>query len=568
MYVLEPISPPYLSTISLQPGRNLDPFVITSDVVQNAPPNAPIRLFVLGIGTGVSSDVCSRLARYGNGEYLFALTAEDIFGKCARLLNAGGSKNIERIDIDWTNDTSTSAISLSSPTMPSLPAGVAALGPPPPVQQAPHSLIKIFSGFRFTVFAITSFKAIPTSVRLVTKLDGVPEPKELTVDVTKVKPFRDSNEHSIVPMVHTLAARKLIMELDDGVAPLPTPAPGDALLVSEDDLRKAGIVRLGLTYQLVSEHTSFVAVQKGGEQIRDRGRRNSSMAWARSRLLPTDVDSHEDSSPTKVTTFLDGLVNGVASFITSIFSLVNNPATLTSAASATFSSHSHRHQPGFPGAHDEPDSGTSESRGRRSRSASRSPQRRSLSSRRSAGTFSTLSSLEGTSCSSCWTPPRSPSPVPQFRDQTEQRAPSPDFPRVQGSKASHVGPSGSHSHGDSSSKRHPIPQEVYDLFQQMDIDGSFSLAATPLLSQLVGEGILDKADEYGVDKKVWATVVVVAYIQTRLQGEPDLLDLMLEKAKVFVEGCEWFGRGGTRQFDEMVREVVGLLSPASPGPSP
>ena len=134
--------------------------MVISNAVRNSPIQAPVRLFVLGIGTGVSSDVCSSLAREGNGEYLFALSAEVILEKCAQLLNAGRSKNIERINIDWEYTASSSRASFSSPMTRNLPAGIPALAPPPPVQQAPHSLTKIFSGIRFTVFAITSFRTV------------------------------------------------------------------------------------------------------------------------------------------------------------------------------------------------------------------------------------------------------------------------------------------------------------------------------------------------------------------------------------------------------------------------
>ncbi|KAG6380485.1 hypothetical protein JVT61DRAFT_8638 [Boletus reticuloceps] len=336
-----------------------------------------------------------------------------------------------------------------------LPAGIPELAPPPPVQQAPHTLTNIFSGIRFTVFAITSFRTVPTAVRLITTLEGASEPQELIVDVKRVKPFRDTNEHSIVPIVHTLAARKLIMELDDGVGPLPTPAPGDALLVSEDDLRRAGIVRLGLTYQLVSKHTSFVAIQKGDERIRNR----------------------VESSPAEAPTLIDDLVSGVSSLISSVLGLFSGSSTLTSTTT-TFNPH---HRSRFPGAFDGSDSGTSESsRGRRHRRAPSPRRGRSTSSHISADSFSTLSSLDGSSCSSCWTSSRPPSPLPRFRDPIE-RASSPDFlwaTSAPGGVRPTMVPSVPNN-------RVPISQEVYDLFQQMDVDGSITVS--PLLTRLVGD---------------------------------------------------------------------------------
>ena len=339
------------------------------------------------------------------------------------------------------------------------------------------------------------------------------------------------------------------MDLDDEVVPLPIPAAGDALLVSEDDLRKAAIVRLGLAYHLVSKHTSFVAVQKGGE----RGRRRGSAEWARSKLAQTGLDVQEDRSAERPT-FLDHLINGISSFFTSVFVSLTNPAALASTANTPARFHSRR-QVEFPGAYSESDSDTSQSGGRRLRRRSDSQRRHSYSSNRSAATFSSLSSLEGSSCSSCWTFSRSP--TPQFKDPIE-RASSPEVAITLSSGVTDTGCGPSGSQG-GPNKRHPIPPEVYALFQQMAVDGSFT--ATPLLSRLVGDAVLGKADELRIDKKVWTTVVFVAYIKTRLQSEPDLLDLMSEKAKEFVEASEWSRRDGAKRFEEMVRDAVTALTP-------
>ncbi|KAG8219006.1 hypothetical protein J3R82DRAFT_4762 [Butyriboletus roseoflavus] len=483
--------------------ENEQPRVIVSNAVRNSPPQASVRLFVLGIGTGVSSDVCSSLAREGNGECFFALSAEDITGKCARLLNAGRSKNIERIDIDWGYDASSPQAHFASPTTLNLPAGIPALAPPPPVQQAPHSLTKIFSGIRFTVFAITSLRAVPTSVKLVTKLEGVSEPQELIVSVRKVKPFRDTDEYSIVPIVHTLAARKLIMELDDNVAPLPTAAPGDTLLVSKDDLRRAGIVRLGLAYQLVSKHTSFVAVQKGDEQKRNRGRGSGSMAWTRSRLRKTDLSTQEDSSA-EAPTLLGSLINGMFSFVGSVFGFLGGPVASTSTTNTTSHSRS-QHQPKLP-------------------APVGHPLGLQLPSPGSTTPLSAL--LRPTSSKFSGQQRSSPEPVTA---QRQTRA-----ARVNGSR---------------------FRKRCMTSFEKMDVDGSFT--ASLLLTRLVGDAALGKADELGIDKKVWATVVAVAYMKKHLQGEPDLLELVSEKAKEFLKA---YGEPG-RDFDEMVREATALLSP-------
>ncbi|KAF9232854.1 vault protein inter-alpha-trypsin domain-containing protein [Melanogaster broomeanus] len=517
---------------------HLDPNTLVSTAVRNSPPQAPLRLFVLGIGTQVSSDICSSLARMGNGEYLLALSAENITGKCARLLNAGRSKNIERIDIVWGNNLSSPSspqVSFTPGFTPTPPAPTPDLAPPPPIQQAPHTLTKIFSGIRFTVFAITTFRSIPTSVRLITKLEGVNEPLEFNVDVMETKPFKSTDDDSVVPLIHSLAARGLITELDEGRGPTPTAAPGGALLFSEDELRKAGIIKLGLEYQLVSRYTSFVAIEKGDELARGRGRDRRSRAWIRSRLPQENRDPQDP--PRGGPTFFDSVLDDLALIVKSVFNFFGAPVPPTNASP---SSQSH-HQSIVPGAYVRSESSLSRDR-RRDHHQRRG---RSVSSRYSADTFSTLSSLEGSSESSYWSPSRSPSPRPRFRDPIE-RVPSPEFIQDENARAANPPPA--------------VPQTAYDLFLLQRVDGSFT--PSPALNQIVGDEMLGKAEELGVDKTVWATAVAVAYLKKHLEGEPDLFDALLAKAQQFAEAL---GKsGGAREFEELVRKAFGLLSSQTP----
>ena len=60
-------------------------------------------------------------------------------------------------------------------------------------------------------------------------------------------------------VVHTLAARKLIRDLEDGTSYMHA-----GKTAPTDDQIRDEIVRLGLTYNLASSHTSFVAVQQPG----------------------------------------------------------------------------------------------------------------------------------------------------------------------------------------------------------------------------------------------------------------------------------------------------------------
>ena len=269
-----------------------EPPRIVANAVRNSPPQAPLRAFVLGI-EDASSEMCEKIARAGNGECLFAHSHERILGKCARLLNAGRSKKIERIEVNWGTQSMPDESQSQTGASPRLTfaADTLELEPPPVIQQAPHALTRIFAGIRFTVFAIISSTHIPSSIELFVKFDGVDNPMKYNVSVTEVKPFISG-----IPLVHTLAARKLISELNEGRAPLPHVIGNVA--ASDDEIRKAAIVRLGLEYQLASRYTSFVAVEDEDGQLRSArgGRRKSDKRWFRAMLRLQSSTSSQQMS--------------------------------------------------------------------------------------------------------------------------------------------------------------------------------------------------------------------------------------------------------------------------------
>ncbi|KAG1730069.1 hypothetical protein EDB19DRAFT_1741522 [Suillus lakei] len=492
-------------------SANLDPFTVVSTAVKSCKANAQLRVFTLGIGASVSSDMCKRLAREGGGECLFAVQAEDITGKCAMLLNAGRTREIESVTVDWHGSGSPPAVNFSPLNYHHpLPPSVVQLEPPPPMQQVPHTIMKIFPGIRFNVFAITTFRSVPREIRLRAKVKDSGEIPELIVPVTEVKPFKD--EWSSIPLLHTLAARELIRDLTEGRAPLPKPiAPA-----SDEDIRKAGIVRLGLDYQLVSKHTSFVAVESGLETARSGLRRSKS--WQRSRRQHGHASATGDAAAvaaatetddSTVQTVFDSLYQAVSAMFSFLFS---DPPPTTQ-----------RRQKPLPGAYYSA-----------TQSRSGSPSIQSEHSYRhdnsSTDTFSTLSSLEGSCRSSRWSYSRPSSPVPPQEDPIE-RVPSPVF---------NSAPSGAQESGHATLPRispshiPPVPKEAYTIIGLQSFDGSFT--PSPQLGALVGVDTLAKAAELQVDAKIWATAVVVAYLKHHLGAQQDLLDALLNKALEYVEG--------------------------------
>ena len=368
--------------------------------MKNCKPNAPLRLFTLGIGEYVSSAMCERLAREGGGECLFAVQVEDITGKCARLLNAGRTCVIDSVTVDWHGSGNFPVVNSSPSNHPySLPPGIVQLEPPPPIQQVPHQITKVFPGMRFNVFAITTFRSIPSEVRLRATVKGLAEVLELVVPVTTVKPFKD--ERSSIPLLHTLAARELIKHLvEDRASAAPLPKP--VVPASDEEVRKAAIVRLGLEFQLVSQHTSFFAEESGHETTRSRRR---SSLWQRSRrrhnYVPTSqVDTTgdttgdtQDATPGTDTSTVQTILDSLSQLAYAVFGPFSSGPPLTTP----------RRQGRFPGTYASTASSRSDSP-----IQSEHPLQHVDSSK---DTFSALSSLEGSSTSSRWTYSRPSSPV-------------------------------------------------------------------------------------------------------------------------------------------------------------
>ncbi|KAI6130833.1 hypothetical protein EDD17DRAFT_475454 [Pisolithus thermaeus] len=522
---------------------------IVAEAVRRSSPQAPLRVFVLGIADATSS-ACEGIARAGNGECLFAVSHEYILGKCARLLNAGRTKKIESIVVDWGVTPMSAVPPARNATSPRLAGNgeMLELEPPPALQQVPHTLTRIFAGVRFTVFAIISPCRIPSSIKLFTKFDGIDEPMEWVVPVTEVKPFKDADCE--IPLIHTLAARKLITELSEGRAPLP--AVVGSVVASDDEIKKAAIVRLGLWYQLASQYTSFVAVHVGDEQPRGarRGQSRPDTGWMRTRRRLRSLTAMQQTRESEGAEEEadNSILSTVLNSLTAAFSFALG--MLSGSVPATNSSSDEPQN--VPGSYTDSElSLDADNGGLRGRAARRREE--STPRRYSADTVSTMSSLEG-SCSACWTPSRSPSP-----DDPIVRSPSPELIRdAEARPAIHPAlPQISHPPGTTSTVPPTVSKEAYEVFQLLGLNGSFSPTAE--LARIVGSGILEKANELGADEKLWATVVAVAYLKKNLENEPDLLEVLVAKTGDFVME-QASGRGTLpRNFEDMVRYASELL---------
>ncbi|KAG1794931.1 hypothetical protein EV424DRAFT_1547817 [Suillus variegatus] len=493
-------------------STNPDPFEVVSAAVDSCRPNAPLKLYTLWIGEHVASAACERLARSSGGECFLAVEAEDMIRKCARLLTAGRTGVIESVVVDWHGSGNPPAINfLPSNYCHSLPPShVVQPEPLSPIQQVPHRITKIFPEMRLNIFAISTFRSIPPEVRLRVKVEGLARVLELVVPVTVVKqPFEDET-----PLFHTLAAQELIKHLAEGGIPLPRPvAP-----TTNEEVRKTAIVQLGLKYQLASQYTSFVTIEPRREMEGSRLHWTASVESSRQQhcnAFPPSItsDAPEDYALGMDVPMVQTVLDNLSQVVDAVFDFFTPDAALT---------HSRR-QSLLPGTY----YSTAQSRLSLLSTQGTRPFHNDNSS---ADTFSTLSSLEGSSTNSQHTHSRSSSPLRPSADSI-QRIPSPVFGPTHNARLRARLPGRAVV---SDSRPLPVPKEVYALILLQGYDGSFT--PSPQLEALVGVEILERAADLQVNENVWATAVVVAYLRHHLGAQPDFLHVLLSKPLEYVEG--------------------------------
>lgn len=208
-----------------------------SDAVKQAPREAPLRMFTLGIGSTVSSATCQGIARVGNGICLMATTSESIIGKCSKLVRASRSNVMKDVDIDWGS---------RAPRTP-LPPMAPFVATPTGILQSPDELKGFYPGARCTVFALVKesekFK-IPNQVTICTA-SGTQGPTSIKVPVIQIQ----SSAPTYSRLIQTLAAQQLVYDIQN------TP---DA---------EQHITRLGIHYGIVTSRTSFIAVDRRSEKV-------------------------------------------------------------------------------------------------------------------------------------------------------------------------------------------------------------------------------------------------------------------------------------------------------------
>ncbi|KZW03696.1 VIT-domain-containing protein [Exidia glandulosa HHB12029] len=250
---------------------------VTADAISEA--QGSLRVFVLGIGDQVSTNMCDGIARAGRGVATYATENEKLDAKLVNLLRAARGGPVNDVEVDWGVPTASSSEEFElidaeetgthQEITPSLAVPVSlfdasdvrpepdvALGPQdipvdlPPVPQIQQSdtakLGLLYPNFRTSLFAIVQQPSLdallPEKVIVRGKAMGTPVALEV--------PIVRTDTHSI-DFVHVLAARALVQQYEDALI--------------KTALIKAQIARLATTYSIASSQTSFVAVDEEGE---------------------------------------------------------------------------------------------------------------------------------------------------------------------------------------------------------------------------------------------------------------------------------------------------------------
>ncbi|GLB36532.1 putative vault protein inter-alpha-trypsin domain [Lyophyllum shimeji] len=497
--------------------------LVVEDAVKRSAAHAPLRVFTLGIGSGVSTATCDGIARAGNGVALYAIDAESILGKCARLFTAGRTPFVRNVTVDWglsSEHLRTPTVNFLSQT---LSSRTVAITPPPVIQQVPTRIQDVHAGTRMNIYVIITLKRnrVPKEVVLRGELDGGGGPFELTVPIRGVQL---AGTDQGLPLIHTIAAWGLIQDHEERRAPLPSAI----LPASDEDIRKAVIVRLGEKYQLVSRHTSFVAVDAGQDDTQRVYRRRA----RQSNRSPTRQTADDEAQGSLASALFQSYLGFLSQFFGSGLS-TTVPESQT-----------------VPGSWlDSPPPTPTRSRD----DTDDDEDAASDGSAESDDTFSTLSSLE--SCELCdWSEPSSPELGP-LSEEEEQRQGQPS-PRIE---PLNLAPAEDRRRGTRMQNALPVrspaappaPPEVVQLVRLQSFDGSFQLDES--LRRIVGQSAMNEVNNWNVDDKVWATVLSVAFIKKRMAQQKDLLNDLLAKA------LEYLDATAGADAEELIRRAAELI---------
>ncbi|CAG8680946.1 6294_t:CDS:2, partial [Ambispora gerdemannii] len=195
-------------------------------------PKKTFRLFSLGIGSSVSHHLIESIARAGKGYSQFVTDEERMDKKVVGMVKNAIKNALTDYKVEWIDETPTDSkkrLSISSFPWDSSKKNEIKF------RQAPNSIPAIYSGVRVVVYAILAKGVEPKKI-INLSAQSLDSPIKLDVKVDPVT-LQGSK-------IHTLAARKLIQDLEEGTSNLHADSTGKDKV--SDDLVKEQIISLVL----------------------------------------------------------------------------------------------------------------------------------------------------------------------------------------------------------------------------------------------------------------------------------------------------------------------------------
>lgn len=435
-----------------------------------------------------------------------AVNSESIIGKCAKLVRAGRTYILRNVKINWGIGNTNLNV----------------------VRQGPAQVDSIYPGNRLLVFNLIEGGDIqvPKEVVISAQRDGEGEVLRFTVPVQQVHDMSAGLSRHGTRLIHVLAARRIIMDLEDNSKADVSPAV------------KSSITRLGIEYQLASRFTSFIAVDKRNKK--PLAEQSETPVASSDNLFSPRGMAYKMSAPlvSRATASRPQLF-GWGSHSASNALQGPQPSTVSFGGSTAGLFNATGSAPAAP----PPPIGGSLF-GSNSRAGQSSP---------SSAVFGSTSPLfpRGGNSSGFGlfggartersrdlivSPPSPPSPGiyshPAFAAPPPPASSAPGAPAPPARSSSPPRP----LFGTPTPAAPSSPDDrVANLVRLQSFDGSFAPSAH--LELIVGKERLAQAAAQGVDGKAWATALAVAYLKLYMKGQPELLDGLVEKAVAFLEGA-------------------------------
>lgn len=579
----------------------------------------PIRVFPLGIGDSVSSAFLEGAARAGKGFASTVGEHEKIDAKVVRILKAALVENVTdyTLEVQYKSDEkedddfvlvervidSLEVISLDDVETEQVEAdhtaegrqeGVKSATQPAPghdlhgqaklptvavpkLLQSPQEIPPLYSSSRATIYLLMSpdaFHMKPTSVILRGTSSQGPLEYHIPVEI-----LTEPGE-----TIHQLAARSAVGELEEGRGWLSLARDKDGTLLKQkytsptksttfgtkreakdsqfQKLVEREAVRLGVLYQVGGKWCSFVAVEGNKESIQEGNTRFSTSDRnydeRRFQMLGGRGSANMRTSTTGQGNLFSGAANSVSvgaalpafsEMARSSSTLSHGFSTLSPADSSSFPDFGAAQMSYYctappPGTSSEtygsPTSGRSRSRLSRAPSAA-SDEDSGQSACESRGTFGGNASVKH------WAPPPAREPSsPKYRMVSQ------GFQYLQSSSpptASNV-------------EDPPQPDPLAQIMSLQHFQGNWEfdqalLDACGLANSSKAHALVTESLQKSSWKSIWGTILVVVYLERNMEAEKDVWELVVDKAKVFLqqEGVNMPEEMGESPLKELLMDI-------------